>query len=128
MANSATLTDLLKHTFVAQATDTAGNVYQGTIAFTSVAASDPTQDTANADSTAANTIDVQAVSNSGGTVINVAGNFTSQGNSTPATGSSAVAIPDGTVIPCSGTLTLVNNVATGGTIPASLSLSFTQAS
>src|ERR1700744_5478000 len=60
MQNSATLADLLKHTFVAQATDSNSNVYQGTIAFTTVTPADPTQDTASADAPAANTIDVQA--------------------------------------------------------------------
>src|ERR1700742_1684375 len=49
--NSATLTDLLKHTFVGQATDAAGNTYGGTLAFTSVVPADGTQDLASADST-----------------------------------------------------------------------------
>lgn len=131
MPNSATLTDLLKHTFVGQATDTLGNVYQGTIAFTSAVPADPTQDTASVDATNANTVDAQAVSNTGGTVINVAGNFTSQGNSTPAPGSTAAAIPDGTVIPGTGILTLTNNVPIGTTpppVPTNMNFTFNQAS
>src|SRR5580700_5611726 len=47
--NSATLTDLLKHTFVAQAVDTNGNTYGGTLAFTSVTPADATQDLGSAD-------------------------------------------------------------------------------
>jgi hypothetical protein len=129
MSNSATLTDLLKHTFVAQAVDSAGNVYGGTLTFSSVSPSDTTQDAASADPTIANTIDANAVSNTGGTVVNVAGSLSSLGNATPAAGSTAVAVPDGTIIPVSGTLTLVNNVTgTGGGIPSSLSLNFNQAS
>lgn len=127
--NSATLTDLNKHTFVGQAVDTNGNVYGGTLAFSSVAPSDSTQDTASADPAVANTVDAQAETGTGGTVVNIAGTLTSQGNGTPAAGSSAVAIQDGTVIPVSGVLTLVNSVpSTPPPPPTSLGLNFTQAS
>ena len=126
--NSATLTDLLKHTFVGQATDTNGNTYGGTLSFTSVVPADGTQDTASADPTVANTIDVQAETNTGGTVVNVAGNLTSDGTSVAAAGQTPMPVTSGQVIPVSGPLTLINNVPVTPPPPTSLGLSFTQAS
>jgi hypothetical protein len=126
-SNSFTLTDLNKHTFVAAVQDSLGNTYQGTLSFTSETPSDPTQDSAVTDPTVANTVDVTALTNTGGTAIAVVASFTSQGNATPATGSTAVAIPDGTVLTVPGTLTIINNVSTTPP-PPTLGLSFTQAS
>jgi len=126
--NSATLTDLLKHTFVGQATDTNGNTYGGTLAFTSVAPADGTQDLASADSTVPNTIDVQAETSTGGTVVNVVGNLTSDGTSVAAAGQTPLPVTKGQVIPVSGVLTLVNNIPATPPPPQSLGLSFTQAS
>ena len=126
--NSATLTDLLKHTFVAQAVDTNGNTYGGTLAFTSVTPADATQDLGSADPTVPNTIDVQAETNTGGTVVNVAGNLTSDGTSVAAAGQTPMPVTSGQVIPVSGPLTLINSVPVTPPPPTSLGLSFTQAS
>jgi hypothetical protein len=126
--NSATLTDLLKHTFVAQAVDTNGNTYGGTLAFTSVTPTDATQDLGSADPTVANTVDVQAETNTGGTVVNVVGNLTSDGTSVPAAGQTPIAVTAGQVIPVAGVLTLINNVSTTPPPPPTgLGLQFTQA-
>lgn len=126
-SNSFTLTDLNKHTFVAAVQDSLGNSYQGTLSFTSETPSDPTQDSAVTDPTVANTVDVTALTNTGGTAIAVVASFTSQGNATPASGSTATAIPDGTVLTVPGTLTIINNVSATPP-PPTLGLSFTQAS
>lgn len=89
MANSLTLTDKDVHTGLLSVTDSlTGNTLTGTLSNIVVTDSDTTQDTASSDTTKPNTIDVQAVSNSGGSVVSVTADFTSQGNA---------GIADGTV-------------------------------
>ena len=111
--NALTLTDTLVHTGLITVGDANGNTYQGTLANVQISDSDTTQDTAVADPTAPNTIDVQAVSPKGGSTVNFSADFTSQGNATPAAGSSAIAIPDGTVFPgLKGSATLINTLPT----------------
>lgn len=81
MANSLTLTDKDVHTGLLSVTDSlTGNTLTGTLSNIVVTDSDPTQDAASVDTTKPNTIDVQAVSNSGGSVVSVTADFTSQGN------------------------------------------------
>jgi hypothetical protein len=107
--NALTITDTAVHTGLITVGDASGNTYQGTLANVVISDSDTTQDTAVPDPTAPNTIDVQAVTPKGGSTVNFSGDFTSQGNSTPAAGSTAIAIPDGTVFPgLKGTATLIN--------------------
>ena len=120
--NNLTLTDKLVHTGVVSVSDKSdgtGNNYTGTLANIQVVDSDTTQDTASADPNVANTVDVQAVSNTGGSTVNVTADFTSQGNATPPAGSTAVPIPDGTVITgLKGVATLINNIPTTPPPPA----------
>lgn len=97
--NSITLTDTNPHTGLIQVVDGAGNVYTGTYANVAVSVADPTQDSATVDTTNPNTIDVQEKNPTGGTTGTLTLDFTSQGNATPPAGSTAQAIPDGTVFP-----------------------------
>ena len=111
--NSITLTDNLAHTGLISVVDGSGNTYTGTLANVVVAPADPTQDKATVDPTTPNTIDVQEASPTGGTTVSVTADFTSQGNATPAAGSTAQAIPDGTVFPgltVPGGVTVINKV------------------
>lgn len=105
MANSLTLTDKNVHTGLLSVTDSVtGNTLTGTLSNIVVTDSDTTQDTATADATKPNTIDVQAVSNTGGSVVDVVADFTSQGNP---------GIADGTVFAkLSAKGTLVNAIPT----------------
>lgn len=97
--NSITLTDLLKHTGLIVVVDALGNQYAGTLANLAVVVTDPTQDTIALDSSSPNTLDVTDLLPGGGTTATITGDFTSQGNATPTAGSTAQAIPDGTVFP-----------------------------
>lgn len=111
--NSLTLTDNLPHSGLISVVDGAGNTYTGTLANVVVAPADPTQDSAVVDPTTPNTIDVQEKNPTGGTSVSVTADFTSQGNSAPAAGSTAQAIPDGTVFPgltVPGGVILINKV------------------
>lgn len=111
--NSITLTDNQPHTGLITVVDGAGNAYTGTLANVVVTTADPTQDTATVDPTTPNTIDVQEANPTGGTSVSVTADFTSQGNSAPAAGSTAQAIPDGTVFPglvVPGGVTVINKV------------------
>lgn len=121
--NTLTLTDTLTHTGVISVTDLKGNTYSGTLANIQVQVSDPTQDTIVADPTKANTIDVTDVLPNGGTSAVVKADFTSQGNATPPSGSTATAIPDGTVFPgLSVTVTIVNAIPS--TVQLQLAVNF----
>lgn len=121
--NTITLTDTLKHTGVISVTDAAGNTYSGTLANIVVTVSDPTQDNVVVDPSAPNTIDVTDVAPSGGTTASITADFTSQGNATPASGSTAVAIPDGTVFTgLKGTVTIVNAIP--ATVQLQLAVNF----
>lgn len=121
--NSITLTDTLTHTGVISVTDVNGNTYQGTLGNIAVVVSDPTQDTVVVDPTAPNTIDVTDLAPSGGTTASITADFTSQGNATPTTGSTAVAIPDGTVFAgLKGTVTIVNAIPS--TVQLQLAVNF----
>src|ERR1700744_1355020 len=109
--NSITLTDNQPHTGLVSVIDGNGNTYTGTLANVVVTPADPTQDTAQVDPTTPNTIDIQEASPTGGTTVSVTADFTSQGNATPAAGSTAQAIPDGTVFPgltVPGGITVIN--------------------
>lgn len=97
--NSITLTDANPHTGLIQVVDGAGNIYTGTLANVVLAVADPSQDQATVDPNTPNTIDVQEKNPTGGTTGTLTADFTSQGNSTPPTGSTAQAIADGTVFP-----------------------------
>jgi|GEM_PF-5330439 len=111
--NSITLTDNQPHTGLITVVDGNGNSYTGTLSNVVVTPTDPTQDTAKVDSTTPNTIDVQEASPTGGTTISVTADFTSQGNATPAAGSTAIPIADGTVFPAlvvPGGVTVINKV------------------
>lgn len=111
--NTLTLTDLNVHTGVVTVSDnqTPANLYTGTLSNIQVSDSDTTQDTAVSDPSVANTIDVQAVSNTGGSLVNIKADFTSQGNASPAPGSTAIAVPDGTVFTgLTGQATLINQI------------------
>lgn len=121
--NTITLTDTLKHTGVISVTDAAGNTYQGTLANIAVVASDPTQDLVAVDPAAANTIDVTDILPNGGTTANITADFTSVGNSTPAVGSTAQPIVDGTVFTgLKGTVTIVNAIPS--TVQLQLAVNF----
>lgn len=114
------LDDLNQHTVAVIIQDTNGNQYGGTLGNWQLKPADASQDSVAADTTTANLLDVTALTASGGTSVGVTADFTSSGNGTPASGSTAIAIADGTVIKgLTGTLTLVNNA---------LSLNFKQAS
>lgn len=111
--NSITLSDNQPHTGLITVVDGAGNSYTGILANVVVTPADPTQDTATVDPTTPNTIDVQEASLTGGTTVSVTADFTSQGNATPAAGSTAQAIPDGTVflgLVVPGGVTVINKV------------------
>lgn len=111
--NSLTITDNLPHTGLISVVDGNGNSYTGTLANVVVTPADPTMDTAVVDPTTPNTIDVQEASPTGGTTVSVTADFTSQGNATPAAGSTAQAIPDGTIfagLTVPGGVTLINKV------------------
>lgn len=95
--NSITLSDALAHTGLITVVDDAGNTYSGTLANVTAVPADPTQDKVTVDPTTPNTIDVQEANPTGGTTAIVKADFTSQGNSTPAAGSTAQSIADGTV-------------------------------
>lgn len=121
--NTITLTDTLTHTGVISVQDLLGNTYSGTLANIQVQASDPTQDTVVADPTKANTIDVTDLLPNGGTSAVVTADFTSQGNGTPAAGSTATAIPDGTVFTgLKVTVTIVNAIPS--TVQLQLAVNF----
>jgi uncharacterized protein YdgA (DUF945 family) len=111
--NSITLTDNQPHTGLITVVDGAGNTYTGTLSNVVVTPADPTQDKATVDPTTPNTIDVQEASPTGGTTVSVTADFTSQGNATPAAGSTAQPIPDGTVftgLTVPGGVTVINKV------------------
>ena len=111
--NSLTITDNLTHTGLVTVSDANGNTYTGTLANLAVVDSDPTQDASSVDPSSANTLDVKAVTPKGGETISFTGDFTSQGNSAPPAGSTAVPIADGTVIPgLRGTGTIINAIPT----------------
>jgi len=111
--NSITLTDVQPHTGLVQVVDDLGNVYSGTLSNPVIDVADPTQDSVVIDPTTPNTIDVQEKNPQGGTTANLKMDFTSQGNATPAPGSSAQAIPDGTVFPgLAVSITMINKVST----------------
>jgi hypothetical protein len=95
--NSVTFTAPGTKTGLIQVVDQQGNVYTGTYANATVVAADPSQDTFAIDPTVASTLDVTEVSANGGTSAVVKLDFTSQGNATPAAGSTAQPIADGTV-------------------------------
>lgn len=123
MQNSITLVDTNPHTGLIVAVDQNGNVYAGTWANLKSVVADPTQDTGTIDPTNANTLDVQNVASGGGTTDVVTGDFTSVGNSVPPAGSTAFAIPDGTVFPgLTGTITIINKVPT--TVQLALAVNF----
>lgn len=110
--NSITLTDANPHTGLVQVVDDAGNIYTGTLSNPVITVADSTQDTVTVDPTTPNTIDVQVKNPTGGTTASLKMDFTSQGNATPPAGSTAQAIPDGTVspgLPC--TITMINKVS-----------------
>lgn len=111
--NSLTITDNAVHTGLVTVTDDKGNAYTGTLANIAVADSDATQDTSSVDSTTSNTIDVKAIAPKGGEQVAVTADFTSQGNGTPAAGSSALPVVDGTVFPgLKGLATIINAIPT----------------
>lgn len=121
--NTITLTDTLKHTGVISVTDAAGNTYSGTLANIAVTVSDATQDAVVVDPSAPNTIDVTDVAPSGGTTVAITADFTSQGNATPAAGSTAKPIPDGTVFPgLKGLVTIINAIPS--TVQLQLAVNF----
>lgn len=103
--NSITLADKNVHTGVVSVIDTvSGNTLTGTLSNLTAVDSDTTQDTAAVDPNVANTIDVQAVTNTGGSLVNVTADFTSQGNA---------GIPDGTVFTAvPGQATIINAIPT----------------
>lgn len=103
--NSVTLTDKNVKTGLISVVDTVtGNALTGTLANIQAVDSDTTVDTVAVDPKAANTIDVQAVANAGGSVINVTADFTSVGNA---------GITDGTVFTgIKGQATVVNQIPT----------------
>lgn len=110
--DSITLTDVNPHTGLVQVVDDAGNVYTGTLSNPVITVADPTQDSVIIDPSKPNTIDVQEKNPQGGTTAVLKMDFTSQGNATPAAGSTAQAIPDGTVftgLSCS--ITMINKVS-----------------
>lgn len=110
--NSITLTDANPHTGLVQVVDDSGNVYTGTLSNPVIDVADPSQDSVVVDPSTPNTIDVQEKNPTGGTTASLKMDFTSQGNATPAAGSTAQAIPDGTVIPgLSCSITMINKVS-----------------
>jgi hypothetical protein len=106
-ANTLKLTDKAVHQGVVSVIDSvSGNALTGTLANLTAVDSDTTQDSASVDATKPNTVDVQAVTNTGGSLVNIKADFTSQGNV-------AVGIPDGTLFTgIIGQATLVNAIPT----------------
>lgn len=120
MASQDTLTlkDTNVHTGLIVMEDNDGNTYTGTIANVVLTPSDPTQDNVVTDPTTPSTIDVNALTPSGGATVNMLMDFTSQGNTTsrpnpdPTKPPSKV-IPDGQVFTgVPGKFTLINNLPT----------------
>lgn len=118
--NSIVLSDANPHPGLVQVVDDAGNVYSGTLSNPVITLADPSQDTLIIDPNTPNTVDVQELTPQGGTTAVVKMDFVSQGNSTPAAGSTAQAIPDGTVFPA-----LAVNVTMINRVTASLKLQVT---
>lgn len=111
--NSLTINDLLPHKGVISVTDDAGNSYSGTISNIQISVSDTTLDNGAVDTGIANTVDITALGPNGATTANLTADFTSQGNGTPAAGSTAQAIPDGTVFTgLKGTVSIINDIKT----------------
>lgn len=102
MANSVTLTDLLPHKGVISVIDQNGNSYAGKLSNIQVTSSDSTVDTAGVDPNDPNTLDVTAVTKTGGSTINFTADFTPD---SPIDGQTSFT-------GLQGTATIVNNVTT----------------
>lgn len=76
MANSVTLTDLLPHKGVISVVDQNNNSFSGKLSNIVVASSDATVDQAAVDPNQPNTIDVTAVTKTGGSTLNFTADFT----------------------------------------------------
>lgn len=110
--NSIVLTDSNPHPGLVQVVDDAGNVYTGTLSNPVIQIADDSQDTLVIDPNTPNTVDVQEKTPQGGTTAIVKMDFTSQGNATPPAGSTAQAIPDGTLFTALPvTVTMINRVS-----------------
>lgn len=114
--NTLTLTDTLVHTGIISVVDPGGVTYQGTLGNITVAPADPTQDVAIVDPNTPNTIDINNVAASGGTVVNILADFTSQGNADKG-------VTDGTVFAgLKGVVTVINDIPS--TVQLSLQVNF----
>lgn len=114
--NTLTLTDTLVHTGIISVVDLGGVTYQGTLGNITVAPADPTQDIAVVDPNTPNTIDINNVAASGGTVVNILADFTSQGNTDKG-------VADGTVFTgLKGVVTVINDIPS--TVQLSLQVNF----
>lgn len=102
MANSVTLTNLLPHKGVISVVDQNGNSYAGKLSNIQVTSSDSTVDTAGVDPNDPNTLDVTAVTKTGGTTITFTADFTPD---SPIDGQTSFT-------GLQGTATIVNNVTT----------------
>lgn len=110
--NSITLTDLLPHTGVVSVIDQNNNTYSGKLSNIQVTVADASMDSAQADPNQANTIDVTAIVNSGGTTASITADFTSD---QPINGQTSFT-------GLKGQITIINQVA--AQVQLSLSVSF----
>lgn len=78
--NSITLNDVAPHTGLIVLTDNYGNQYSGTLSNAVLSGFDPAQDTVTVDANNPNQLDVQSVSETGGTMATLTGDWTSSGN------------------------------------------------
>ena len=109
--NSITLTDALPHTGKIQVVDDQGNVYNGNYSNPVLALADDTQDTATIDPATPDSLIVQEKNPTGGTTAVLTIDWESQGNNSPEPDSTAMAIPDGTILKgLSCQVALINNV------------------
>lgn len=99
--NTVTLTDLLPHTGVISVVDQNGVSYSGKLSNIVVAISDGTVDSAAVDPNQANTVDVTALVNAGGTTVAITADFTAD---QPINGQT-------TFTSLKGTVTVINQVA-----------------
>lgn len=100
--NTVTLVDLLPHTGVISVVDQNNAVITGKLSNIAVAPADNTVDSAVVDPNQANTIDVTAISKTGGTTLNLTADFVAD---SPIDGQT-------TFTGLKGTVTVINDVTT----------------
>ena len=100
--NTVTLVDLLPHKGVISVVDQNNNTISGKLSNISISPADPSVDTATSDPSQANTIDVTAVTPTGGTTLNLTADFVAD---SPVNGQT-------TFTGLKGTVTVINNVTT----------------